>query len=227
MAIVVGIDGSGSETLPGKERDTRYDEYFKNSFVSRICKGSGNKHYIRGPVKFGGGILEAVFEGESFIRSRRKDREPILLTGFSRGAAGVVALARRLKRDNIRVNAMMLFDCVDRAGDIDAEFIPSNVGTVMHVVRDPRGSSRESFDNDGLKTEPRVSYEGPFPFMCTHGAMGGTPWKPDKDKGQKMTDFINEGFPDFKTKITFQKDAEVSEQVWQFCLPFLARHGFN
>lgn len=227
MAIVVGIDGSGSAIFPGSGRDTAYDVEFAKSFVSRICKNKGpNRAYFRGPVRFGGGMIEAVAGGHQFIKNRRAAgvREPILLTGYSRGAAGVVAIAARLKRESINVATLMLFDCVDRQGDIDAEIIPNNVGHVMHVVRDPRSSSRESFSNDGLKFSPPTVFPNAYKFMCTHGGMGGCPWKPER--GQKPTDLIDEGFPDGMTKITFAADAAVSEQVWNHCQQFLRTHGF-
>ena len=56
MAIVVGIDGTGSAFLPGSGRDKEYDVSFANSFVRKICKGGGaNALYERGPVALGGG----------------------------------------------------------------------------------------------------------------------------------------------------------------------------
>src|SRR5690606_36336474 len=152
MAIIVGIDGTGGGTFPGAARNARYDRDFANSFVRRITgRGDPDRAYFRGPVTFGGGLMDAISGGFQFIKSRRDAgvRDPILLTGYSRGAAGVVALANRLKNANEDVEALLLFDCVDRHIGIDAEVIPNNVGYVMHVVRDPRSKSRESFGNDG------------------------------------------------------------------------------
>lgn len=90
MPIVVGIDGSGSAIFPGSGRDADYDVEFANSFVSRLCRNRGpNKAYFRGPVCFGGGTVEAISAGHRFVKARRAAgvREPILFTGYSRGAA--------------------------------------------------------------------------------------------------------------------------------------------
>jgi hypothetical protein len=146
------------------------------------------------------------------------------MTGYSRGAAGVVAAAARLKREKINVQALMLFDCVDRSGDIDAEVIPNNVAYVYHVIRNPETSSRESFGNDGLKYSAPTVFPSAFSFMCTHGGMGGCPWTPKA--GQTPNDFVNEGGYDGKTKVTYAQDASVSMQVWGHCQPFLRQHGF-
>lgn len=227
MAIVVGIDGTGSAFLPGAGRDRAYDISFANSFITRICRNGGpNKAYFRGPVALGGGLPEAISGGIQFIRSRRAARvmEPILLTGYSRGAAGVVSMAARLQRERINVQAMLLFDCVDRHLAIDADVIPNNVGHVFHVIRDPRSGSRESFGNDGMRYSPPTVFPTAYSFMCTHGGMGGCPWTPGP--GQRMTDLINEGGMDGGTNITFAQDAAVSKQVWSHCQGFMKQHGF-
>ena len=227
MPHLVGIDGTGSAVTPGASRDREYDIAFANSFVSRLCKPvTRNKRYFRGPVALGGGLVDAITDGFNFLRERHRQSpsEPVLLTGYSRGAAGVVSLAGRLQREGINVRAMLLFDCVDRHMFIDAEVIPNNVGYVMHVIRDPRSGSRESFSNDGLRYRPPTIYPNAYTFMCTHGGMGGTPWDAT---GHSATDIINEGGVDGATNITYGDDARVSEQVWTFVQPFIRTHGFN
>jgi len=239
MAILVGIDGTGSAFLPGSGRDKEYDVAFEKSFVRQICNTTqAKKQYLRGPVALGGGLIDAISQGCLFIRGHyQQSPEPVLLTGYSRGAAGSVALAAQLKKIGIPVQAIMLFDCVDRHLVIDAEVIPDTVGKVLHVVRDPAASSRESFGNDGLRyhkgktnygNDPLTDEGRAYKFMCTHGGMGGCPWKTPPDKSPN--DFINEGFGagwyDGSTKITFAQDQMVSEQVWKFCTPFLQRNGF-
>jgi len=237
MGILVGIDGTGSAVTPGAGRDRDYDVAFANSFVRRICN-SGGPHalYRRGPVALGGGLVDAIQAGLQHITTKRNSgvTGDVLLTGYSRGAAGVVSLASRLNDAHIPVRAIMLFDCVDRHMFIDAETIPGNVANVLHVVRDPASSSRESFGNDGLRYNPATTHYGlpneqgrAYQFLCTHGGMGGCPWNAT---GHAPTDIINEGFGagwwDGATTITYQQDAAVSAQVWQFVRPFLTTHGF-
>lgn len=226
MAIVVGIDGTGSAVFPGEGRDREYDAAFANSFVRRICNGGPNKMYLRGPVMLGGGLVNAIHTGLTFIRQRRAagNREPVLLTGYSRGAAGAVSLARSLQQEGINVRALMLFDCVDRQLFVDAEEIPNNVGYVQHVVRDPSTSSRESFNNDAMLYRPPTVYNHYYTFKCTHGGMGGCPWQPGP--GQTPNDYVDEGGYDGITTVTYAEDARISRYVWTFCQEFLSTHGF-
>jgi hypothetical protein len=233
MAILVGVDGTGGDFNPGAARDARYDTAFAHSFVRRICNaGGGNALYQRGPVALGGGLPEAINAGMGHILSRRRANpsEPILLTGYSRGGLGAVVIAKRLKDQNIPVQAMLLFDCVDRHLAFDGDTIPDNVGHVLHVIRHPDSSSRESFGNDGMKYFPKkTKYEPIARFMCTHGGMGGCPW--EIPAGASSGDFINEGMGaggyDGATTITYAQDARVSAEVWTHCLPFMRQYRFG
>ena len=226
MAILVGIDGTGSDVTPGAARDARYDIAFANSFVTRLCRNKPNAAYWRGPVALGGGLVPAINGAYNYIVQRRQQNssEPILLTGYSRGAAGVVSLAAKLKDNNISVRAMLLFDCVDRHMFIDAEVIPNNVGYVHHVIRHPNSGSRESFSNDGLSYYPPTVYPAAYQFMCTHGGMGGCPWT--APPGTPPGTLINEGGVDGMTNISYANDALVSTQVWAHCQTFMRTHGF-
>jgi hypothetical protein len=227
MSILVGIDGTGSAFLPGKGRDADYDVAFAHSFVRRLAlSGKKNHAYFRGPVALGGGLMAAIKGGYNYIVSKvdAGTEGPVLLTGYSRGAAGVVSLAGRLKKKGIDVDALLLFDCVDRHLFMDAEVIPTNVKNVMHVIRDPAAGSRGSFSNDGLRYHPSSTYyPGAYSFMCTHGGMGGCPWPAN---GASPGTFIDEGFPDGKTKVTYEQDARVSKQVWNFVQSFIREHEF-
>ncbi|CAN5232442.1 hypothetical protein BH20ACI1_BH20ACI1_00340 [soil metagenome] len=227
MPIRVGIDGTGSRVNPGQERNLRYFEEFKNTFVSRICRAKPNSKYLAGPVLLGGGLPEAITAGVKFIEEQVKkpgNKQPVLLTGYSRGGLGVIVIAEELKKKNINVEAMLLFDAVDRHGGFNAASIPNNVANVLHNIRDPLSSSRESFGNCGLQSTAPTNYPTPTKYMCTHGGMGGAPWLPAK--GQAETDFIDEEYYDGWTKITFKQDAFVSNKIWQDCQPFMAKYGF-
>jgi hypothetical protein len=257
MSILVGIDGTGEAIVPGAGRDAAYDVAFANSFVRRMCDANPNSRYFRGPVALGGGLPEAITGGVNYIVSmkRRMPDEPILLTGYSRGAAGVVVVADRLKTLGINVRALMMFDCVDRHLAFDADVVPNNVENVCHVIRDPAGRSRLSFGNDGMKYNTPTRYVLPVRmFMCTHGGMGGTPWA--MPRGASPTDFIDEGaleasmsaqpapssiidiipgaravrdiqtIREFRTNITYEADARVSGNIWSRVQPFLRTQGF-
>ncbi|MFK7768339.1 MAG: hypothetical protein AB8B55_14040 [Mariniblastus sp.] len=227
MNLIVGIDGTGAAFTPSASRNRQYDLDFANSFVKRIAGRAGANHkYFRGPVAAGGGLVAAVSGGYSFIkRNVTNSRTPkkVLLTGYSRGAAGAVAIAAKLKKANIAVDALLLFDCVDRHIVIDAEIIPNNVVECLHLIRDPKSSSRGSFSNDAMKYRvPTVV--NCYKFLCTHGGMGGMPWTKPNDK--KGTDLIDEGGIDGMTTITYAEDVRVSGVIWQYIQPFCSKHGF-
>jgi len=240
MKIIVGIDGTDDRWRHSQARNIAYDEAFKDSFVTKIARtGRGLSAYWRGPLAHGDGLVPAINGAERHITNARRanPNAEVLLTGYSRGAAGVVSLAHRLERARIRVEAMMLFDCVDRHMFIDAATIPANVRNVLHVMRHPNARSRHSFGNDGTFYYRGNTRADAARFMCTHGGMGGTFWKPTGD--QQMTDYIDEGFvEDYAstgsvlravgrhTNVTFEQDERVSGQVWRHVTPFCQRHGF-
>jgi hypothetical protein len=227
MPILVGIDGSGEDLWPSQSRNERYDDRFANSFVKRICDKPPtlNKKYLRGPVALGGGLWNAITEGQNFILDKRRAglNEPILLTGYSRGAAGVVALAARLQSQKLEVKAMLLFDCVDRHIGINTEYIPANVRHVLHLIRDLGSGSRPSFDNSGRHPHYSTEYEE-YVFHCTHAAMGGMPYP--VPPGESSNDFIVEGFPDGRTRVTYHQDKLGADRVWYVAEKFIVKHGF-
>ena len=238
MPILVGIDGTGGGSAPTSGREATYDIEMANSFVHRLCTGQQRAKYIRGPVTLGGGLLAAIEMGVQFVVTQRKlaPREPVLLTGYSRGATGVVCIAKRLKNLNIRVQALMLFDCVDRHIAVDAHSIPNNVDYLAHVMRDPKAKSRLSFGNDGLAYSHPTKLSFCKHYMCTHGGMGGVPWKPPQ--GKTMNDYVDEGVGEalmtpvpnmiynYHTNVTFAQDEAVSKQIWRDVQPFLTLHRF-
>jgi hypothetical protein len=225
MSIIVGIDGTGADFFPYWGRNQRYDEAFANSFVRKLCDkpATPNKKYLRGPVVGGGGLLEAGNEGLNFILAKRRAgvNEPILLTGYSRGAAGVIFIAKRLQSQKIDVKSMLLFDCVDRQGDIEAKVIPNNVGYVLHLLRAPESGSRKWFGNAGRIPSPPTRYREAA-FYCTHGGMGGVPWT--APAGISPNDYVMEG--NHKTNITYAQDVWGSERVWGYVRQLQTEHGF-
>ena len=240
MPILVGIDGTDDSWILNDKRNDRYDVDFEKSFVRKLCKGTGKRQYFRGPLADGGYLWQAINEGVTFIRNQKRiyPNETVLLTGYSRGALGAIVIAKKLKELNIKVRALMMFDCVDRHIAHDADVIPDNVEYVCHVIRNPKARSRATFGNDGMRFNPRTTN---FPqatmFMCTHGGMGGVPWK--VPPGGNPNDFIDEGTLEAlaspvrsepvwtsTTQVTYAEDAAVSEMVWQHVQPFLLKHGF-
>ncbi|MGE0789733.1 MAG: hypothetical protein AB7S26_28935 [Sandaracinaceae bacterium] len=245
--ILVGIDGTGTAD------DAEYERQFARSFVHRICTESPvpapDRYYTRGPgeVVSGSDTLHLVHEAVRFIEARYmymgtrpglfslpSTRTSVLLTGYSRGAAAVVAVAQVLHDQDIPVKAMMLFDCVDRCPEIDTLTIPSNVDEVIHVSRDPRTGSRWTFQNSGRYAHPPTVYNGERirspgeegrirRFFGTHGAIGGVPWP--VPHGDDPNGHIWE-IPDGLTHVTYAQDRECADRIWGEVYPDLCRLGF-
>lgn len=247
MAILLGIDGTGPLS------NDEYRVQMRNSFVSFILRRSPSpehlKRYVRGPAGDGLDMGWIVDRAATFIRLTRTGRNqdlPVLLTGYSRGGAGVIALARSLKRSGIPVAAMMLFDAVDRSPLSATETIPDNVARVLHARRSPAGWSRRSFSNCGTEPDDSVAthYVEKF-FFGTHGAVGGVPWRrpevtPEaRRRFQQATPlerarmlradspYIDEGVPELHpTRVTYDQDLQAAREVWGHVVPFLRENGF-
>lgn len=227
MPIIVGIDGTGGDPVPGFGRNSRYDRDFARSFVRRICFNHGaNAQYNRGPLVLGGGLHAAVAAGKSFIETKRREMgtaEPILLTGFSRGGLGVLIIARDLQRQNIPVEAMLLFDAIDMYAFASVETVPTNVRNVFHARSRSDAGSRQNWrkkDCGGNPHNAQVNYTERA-FRCTHGAMGGTP----QHNASKPNEFIDE-LGSGKTNVTYHDNPIISEQVWAAVQPFIQTHHF-
>jgi hypothetical protein len=67
---------------------------------------------------------------------RQSPKTPIVLVGYSRGAAAVVMVAKMLEEQDIPVAAMFLFDAVDRTISLShVDKVPGNVQQCYHAVR--------------------------------------------------------------------------------------------
>jgi hypothetical protein len=151
-----------------------------------------------------------------------------LLAGYSRGAAGVVDVALRLKRDRIAVDAMLLFDAVDRTPLPRFMFsgydIPNNVVRVVHAIRDSHSFSRASFGHAATRWHAPTVYEAKT-FWATHGALGGVPF-PARGR-ETGNSFIDEGFPErVPTLVTHVDDHLGSASIWAWVAPKLQALGF-
>src|SRR5262245_51973299 len=112
MPIILGIDGTGPLT------DSDYSAAFRLSFMRHLIHANPrNSMYIRGPFWDGLDLSIMVNQGYTFVHLLKAGNAamPVLLTGYSRGAAAVMGVAERLRRDGVTVDGMLLFDAVDRA----------------------------------------------------------------------------------------------------------------
>ncbi len=178
--MLLGVDGTGEYS------ETEYKESFRNSFVKRLTGGvayPNRAHYLRGPSLDGFSTGKrgevAASELTNFLNCNifPISQPKLFLTGYSRGGAAVIHAAKILNERKIAVDAMFLFDAVDRTPTVDQSLISENVKIVYHALRAPSTKSRESFANTGLKAaNPRKTTVISREFACTHGGVGGTPW---------------------------------------------------
>jgi hypothetical protein len=186
--ILLGIDGTGDLN------DGKYYSEMRNSFVSYIVRRSPAKwkKYMRGPAFDGLDMGLLVGKGYEFVHLTKvaHPEAKVLLTGYSRGGAGIIAVAAQLAKDDVRVHGMVLFDPVDRSPTCETDEIPTNVVKVYTVRRMVDTLSRASFNNTGrISNPPTISRSDRV--WGTHGALGGVPWK--ASHGERPNDWISEG----------------------------------
>lgn len=186
--IFGGVDGTG-------DADQRvYESTFEKSFVRELKSKIGGQFssYSRGPTLWDQGVRSLDLATSTWQHVRlcvglaRKNgiNYSVFLAGFSRGGAAVIHAARLLKEDGIPIKGLFLYDAVDRSFSVKSvKSIPGNVLNCYHAMRSPKAGSREIFDNCGLTVEnPLVTkFVKNDTFVCTHGAMGGTPWVMEGD----------------------------------------------
>lgn len=219
--IFGGVDGTSIET------DEEYEKTFLNSNVHTLYRtwSHGPAEYKRGPNALDTRADISTEHQARMIRDFVVSKwgpyirgpvhgKAVFLAGYSRGAAAVIEVCKWLKDYAIPVECLVLFDPVDRSLGVGGIFnntpITDNVRNVIHIVRDPRAESRESFGNCGTRREDWSKTKGapPVAFLGTHAAMGYTLW-PDPPNGG----CIDEGFPDYMTKITADEDKRMAATV--------------
>jgi hypothetical protein len=209
------------------------------------------KLYRRGPDAVGANLVLPE-QLASLVRQlwNNGDRT-VFMAGFSRGGAIVINTASILKElktqdgTKIEIEALFLFDAVDRLLYLKAQRIPSNVRHCYHAIRDKKAGSRESFGNCGRTRESHDTHlEELSDFHTTHGGIGGTgfgessvaaekgdPFQWDRPKvawsspeERLAHGFIVEGF-DGPTKVTLAQQEAGRLRVQRWMWGFLRKHG--
>jgi len=258
-AYLARNDQSFVSTIYYESRSTAFDRQRSAALPpSTFWPSSGGpyKLYRRGPDFAATGSTTVAPETlAALVRQlwNNGDRN-IFMAGWSRGGAIVIATAACLKTMTLRdgsaigVEALFLFDAVDRAVQFNARAIPSNVRNCYHAIRDRRTASRESFGNCGLLAESqRTNLVKRDTFYTTHGAMGGVPWgekglpfwKHAGDPTKSDQPFvpwsspaerlaqgcIDEGQPDGATKVTVAQEWHGMVEVRSWMWGFFRQHG--
>jgi pimeloyl-ACP methyl ester carboxylesterase len=194
--MFVGIDGTGPTD------DKEYEQAMSKSFVKQLYDELNTRQppgwYHRGPTllsmaALGFGSLKDGSWGLTLsqvrdlaemavkvIKEHADEPGPIVLAGYSRGGAAAIQTARMLSKlvPDLKIDALALFDAVDRDLRADVTTIPGNVVMAYHAMRDPEIGSRWYFGNCGTSIEqPGTLFS--LKFQATHAAMGGVPWTGD------------------------------------------------
>jgi hypothetical protein len=270
--FVCGIDGTVNhfggiaKSLEENQRD--YDAKFAKSFVRQLCNGGQPSRYLRGPAASGSGLGWAMGEAKqvitnrfnqdaaAYIRSKSQmddpERRGYILTGYSRGAAGIIEVATRLisdpvcKKLGIQIYAMILFDTVNETntsvqGVINRGVIPTfsnpesiitgnlqiptNVANCVHFIRNDETTSRDATMEKyrgGPINNTKTSYT-PYYLKATHGGLGGLPYFPGKGEGENTP--IKEPGGGYATNVTMAEDIAASRLVAKTTTTFCATLG--
>ncbi len=141
------VDGTGPED------PTEYEREMSGSFCRQLQDKCGGT-YWRGPTLLGNEtihIAKKIVEEVVRIRRGPDAGAPIFLAGHSRGGAAVLFAAQDLDDMGIEVEAMFLYDAVNRTLNNlrfrSSDYIPKNVRFGYHALRDP---SLSFYYSDGL-----------------------------------------------------------------------------
>lgn len=267
--FVCGIDGTApnfvgiAKNLEANQ--VEYDKIFAKSFVRQLCHFGDGSRYFRGPAATGSGLGFAMENAASAILDRYSrdcsehqrsgrdyhdpDRRCYVLAGYSRGACGIIEVARRmqvsepLKYVGIKIHAMILFDCVNETdtsvqGVINrggvptysnrrsivagASMIPANVENCIHFIRsDDTNSRAETMTkyNGGPVDRTKTKYT-PMHLKGTHGGLGGLPYF--EGQGDGDASLIREPGSAFATNVSMAEDLQASRTVVRFANTFCA-----
>ena len=128
------VDGTGPSD------DQEYKKAMAKSFCSQLHAETVHKSiYVRGPT-LDGSETHGIASDIATMIAAVPSSHPIFLCGYSRGGAAVISAAWSVRPRAIQ--AMFLFDAVDRAFGTMAETIPENTKIAYHARRDPRFSQK-------------------------------------------------------------------------------------
>ncbi|MEM6940190.1 MAG: hypothetical protein AAF943_16560 [Pseudomonadota bacterium] len=202
MKIFYGIDGtSNSDKSPQANRCDMIAAMkdSPNRHVKRIMRfGFSQQMYVEGTfdVMTGTSSGEKIRDAVAWLKMKHQNaagatQPKIYVSGFSRGAASALCIGHELEKLGIPVEAMYLFDAVDRASVMpnhQTSHPSRNVKQAFHALRNPSGGSRRTFGNCG--TENRYGNLATAHFLTTHGGAGGWPHR-EEDKAGPVRGFGN------------------------------------
>jgi pimeloyl-ACP methyl ester carboxylesterase len=221
--MILGIEGTGSQDWGNED--------LNRTFVRRIMHQTRLRpaSYFIGPSKSGDDGAEIMDKAEITLKNGAHNG-PIILVGYSRGAAYCMEIARRFKNP---IDVLVMFDAVARQSDVDLpEKVPANVKRCFHAIRDPRAGSRYFFQNVGLVCESRATHFEHAMFFGSHGAVGGTFYNAaEEESGNSIGNAVMTvddrqllNIPS-QPVTNLQQDHKCTHDVATWMWPFLLRWG--
>lgn len=168
--MIIGIEGTGSQGWGNDD--------LMRTFVRRILHQTTIRpaSYFIGPAE-SGSDGPAIVEGAHQALKNGHHNKPVVLVGYSRGAAYCMYIAEQAKKWGGQIDLLIMFDSVARQKEFTVpDAVPGNVRKVIHAYRDPRAGSRHFFSNVGLSVASRSTTMEKEMFFGSHGAIGGVSW---------------------------------------------------
>ncbi len=190
------IDGTGPAD------DTEYKLDMNRGFCYKLYQQISESHYSRGPTNSGFTTFDIADVVLKNIYRKLKDTPKLrlYLAGHSRGGAAVIYIAKELQKAKISVNAMFLFDAVDRAVQgPDLQTIPRNVKNCYHAMRDKTiqsyydgGVQKYRQNCTALQSQTSTAFTGTGNVIGGTGVDFSTYSKKAGDDCDKMLDYITQ-----------------------------------
>jgi pimeloyl-ACP methyl ester carboxylesterase len=169
--MIIALEGS-SPTIAG---ENNYKYYVWDYYLKSV---QSPKIYEPGPATFSMGgsdinIRKMANKATAFIN---QNQGKIFLIGWSRGAAACIQTAHDLNASGKQVDAMFLFDAVDRdtSTSSNLNYIPGNVVSAYHAIATGKNWFWGAiFSTCGKTAAPGVNLVKKE-FNVSHGAIAGT-----------------------------------------------------
>lgn len=217
-AIALGVvDGTGPLGYAA------YAKEMANSFCKQLAdRMGGSAYYQQGP--YADGMNDGFKAGRTVAWLKQKRAaDPsvrIMLAGYSRGGATVMAVAQLLGWEGVPVDSLFLFDAVARHILLTGRSVPANVQYCRHAMRSQDAAFVRKYETYLLDNSWTGSWASPFSsnvtrpwfsnvggepggcknygkrhFLGSHGALGGVGWKKvpeDAPAQQQVVGWMNQ-----------------------------------
>lgn len=190
------IDGTG----PSDNAEYKLD--MNRGFCYKLSQQISDSNYSRGPTNSGlttFDIADVVLK-DIKLKLKVNPNVRLFLAGHSRGGAAVIYIAKELQKAKVSVQAMFLFDAVDRTLQAtDLQTIPNNVKSCYHAMRDRTiqsyydgGVQKYAMHCTALQAQTSTAFSGQGNVIGGTGVEFSSYSKKVGDDCDKMLDYITQ-----------------------------------